>query len=593
MKDNRNLIQRFLSSPLVQTFLIYVSSSWLVLEMTEYFINNYGLNERTRDILLIIMLTGLPVAVFLTWYFSRDREDSSDDQEGILKLMFRRPWISIPVVVILSLVVFSAGRYLYQHNPANAGMSQFANINRSLEENLDQISLAVLPFTNFTGNPEQEWLVSGQQETLINELSKLSQMKPLRIISRSTVNAFKNYDRPVSELAREIDVDYLVEASVMGSMDSVTLQLRLIKVYPEENIIWAESSTSDFRHIMNYHSKIAGKIADEIDLGLTPEEHSTLFVEREVNPESYKAYLRGMYALNQLTPGSTEKGLEYLHEAVRIDPADPFANAGLALGYLEIAHGPLDPGDALSKGEAAAMQAIRLDTSMAEIYAALAEIYLYQTWEFDLAEQNFQKALQLNPNLALTHYHYAWALYLWGRMKEAIIEHKLAKKYDPFNPLHTAWLGALYCYNGQYEEAIKEAEKALELNAEYPVSYYVLGITYLEQGREEEAIDAHKKVMEIMPTWSFPLVCSYVRTGRMDDALQVVKEYDETPVIPFTAVNRAVNYSQVKKLDEAFSFLNYEPHHSWVAWAAVMPEFEHLRDDSRFKDFLTRLQLPD
>ncbi|MGW8314455.1 MAG: tetratricopeptide repeat protein [Bacteroidales bacterium] len=593
MKENRNLIKRFLSSPAVQTFLIYVSSSWLVLEMTEYFINNYGLNQRIRDILLIIMLIGLPVAVFLTWYFSRDREESSDHQEGVMNLMFRRPWVSIPVVVIIGLLVFSAARTLYRHNPADTGIKQYANISRSLQEHLDQISLAVLPFTNFTGNPDQDWLVSGQQETLINELSKLSQMKPLRIISRSTVNAFKNYDKPVSDLAREIDVDYLVEASVMGSIDSVTLQLRLIKVFPEENVIWAESSTSDFKHIIKYHSQIAGKIADEIDLGLTPEEHSKLFIDREVNPESYKAYLRGMYALNQLTPGSTEKGLEYLHEAVRIDPADPFANAGLALGYLEIAHGPLDPGDALSKGEAAAMQAIRLDTSMAEIYAALAEIYLYQTWKYELSEENFHKALLLNPNLALTHYHYSWALYLWGRMEEAILEHQLAKRYDPFNPLHTAWLGALYCYNGQYEEAIMEAEKAMELNPEYPVSYYVLGITYLEQGREEEAIAAHQKVMEMMPYWSFPLVTTYVRTGHMDEARQIVEAYEQTPVIPFTAINRAVNYAQVGELDEAFTYLNFEPHHAWTAWAAVMPEFENMRNDPRFEEFLNRLNLPD
>lgn len=199
----------------------------------------------------------------------------------------------------------------------------------------------------------------------------------------------------------------------------------------------------------------------------------------------------------------------------------------------------------------------------------------------------------MNPNLALTHYHYSWALYLWGRMEEAITEHLLAKKYDPFNPLHSAWLGALYCYNGQYEEAIREAELAMELNPEYPVSYYVLGITYLEQGLEEEAIAAHKKVMEIVPHWTFPLVTTYARTGRMNEATRMAEEYEQTPVIPFTAINRAVNYSQVGKVDHAITYLNFEPHHAWTAWAAVMPEYYNLRKDPRFNEFLDRLNLPD
>lgn len=587
--------QNFISNPLVQTFLVYISGAWIVLEMTDYFISNYNLTDRFRDILLIIMIIGLPVAIFVTWYFSKDREIEGTKEKRLIRVLLKRPWFSIPGTIIILLLVFTAVRSVYLHEGSSPerSLATYSNIDLLLRNADTEVSLAVLPFTNFTGDASQEWLVSGQHETLINELSKISQIKPLRIISRNTVNAFKNYDKTISELAREIDVEYLVEASVMGTIDSVTLQLRLIEVFPQESVIWAQSCSSDFTNILKLHSDLAEQIAGKMNLEMSPEDIDKIPLSRTINPEAYKAYLRGMYELNQLTPGSVEKGLEHFHKAVEIDPGEPFAYAGLSLAYQEIAHGPLDPGDALEKAEAAALQAFRLDTTLAETYSAMAEVYLYKTWEFYKAEEYFLKALELNPNLALTHYHYSWALYLWGRMDEAIIEHKLAQKFDPFNPLHTAWLGALYTFDGQHEKAIETAFKALEMRKEYVVSYYVLGMAYLELGRIEEAIEAHEKLYDLYPLWSMSLGRTYVKAGRIEDAEKLLRELEQAPVIPFTAIGRAVLHASLGNNDEAFKWLNYEPHHSWAAWSAVMPEFSALRDDPRYAKFLERLNLPE
>ena len=585
-------LKNLISNPLVQTFLIYVSGGWIVLEMTDYFINNYDLNETFRDVLLIIMLAGLPVALFLSWFLSRDKQEEEDDLEsvpdkrapGFFKVMLKRPWFSIPGTVMFILIVISLIRLVYRHSSGITG---------NLSQSHAEISLAVLPFSNFTGDTEQEWLVAGQHETLINELSKISQVRPLRVISRHTVNAFKNFDKPIPEIAREINVDYLVEASVLGFGDSITLQLRLIQVYPEENVVWAESCSSDITNILKLHSGIASQIAEKMNLELSPKDMEKLPASHEVNPESYKAYLRGMYHLNQLTPGSVEKGLEYLHEAVSIDPGEPFAYAGLALGYIEIAHGPLDiTGDALIKAEAAANQAIKLDTTMAEIYAAWAAIYLYQLWEFDKAERYFIKALQLNPNLALTHYHYAWALYLFGRMDEAIEEHKLAQKYDPFNPLHTAWLGDLYYNDGRYEDAIQEALKSFEIQKDYPIGYYVLGGAYSEMGRYDESIEAYKKLVEAAPNFKYRLGYAYATMGNYDEAEKILAEL-EANVNPWNAFGLVFIYTALGKKDEAFRWLAHEPPLFALPWMAVYPELKNLHDDPRFKDFIKRLNLPD
>jgi len=586
-------IKSFISNPLVQTFLIYVSGGWIILEMTDYFINNYGLSETFRDVLLIILLAGLPLALFLSWYLSRDKQVEEQDLEkargkrpaGLLKTMLRRPWFSIPGTILFLLIVVSLIRLVYQHS---------ASITENLERSGTEISVAVLPFTNFTGHDEQEWLVAGQHETLINELSKISQVKPLRVISRHTVNAFKNFDKPIPEIARRIDVEYLVEASVLSFGDSITLQLRLIQVYPEENVVWAESCSSDFTNILKLHNGIADRISEKMNLDLSREKRDVLPSRREVNPESYKAYLRGMYHLNQLTPEGMEKGLEYLHEAVRLDPKDPYAYAGLALGYLEIAHGPLDPGDALTKAEAAATQAINLDSTMAEIYAALAEVNLYKLWKFELAEKYFVKALELNPNLALTHYHYSWALFLFGRMDEAINEHKLAKKYDPFNPLHTAWLGGLYYNDGQYEKALESAYESFEIQKDYPVGYIVLGNTYLAMGKTEEAIEAHRKLAELYPPLSTYLGITYAQTGNEEEAEKMLNSILEDPdPAPFISYQIAKLAAVLGKNDIAFENLNREPHHGWTAWAAVGHPFKNLHNDPRWEEFIDKLNLPD
>ncbi|MEN8203527.1 MAG: hypothetical protein ABFS28_13095 [Bacteroidota bacterium] len=590
MAKNKN-IKKIISSPVVQAFLIYISGGWIVLEMTDYFISNYDLTERFRDILLIIMIIGLPIALFLTWMFTREKQKEEEKGMGVFKVMLKRPWFSIPGVVVIALLIFSAVRYVYRHSSEDANRGLYPNITEAMQQ--AEVSLAVLPFTSFTGSSDQDWLIAGQHETLIHELSRISQIRPLRIISRSTVDAFKNFEKPVSEIAREINVDYLVETSVLPSTDSVTLQLRLIHVSGEENVVWAETSSSDFRHILSFYSNLAHQIARRVDMGLSPAEEERMGTDREINPECYKAYLRGMYHLNLLTPEGLEKGLEYLHEAVSHDPAEPFAHAGLALGYLEVAHGPLDQGDALTKAEAAASQAFKLDTTMAEIYTALGEVYLYELWKFDLAKEYLEKALRINPNLAITHYHYAWALYLFGDIEGAIREHLLAQKYDPFNPLHFAWMGVLYYDKGQMDEAYDVVMESFEIQADYAAGYFVLGLTYLQDGKPEEAIEAHQKLAELYPWWTWGLGYTYGVTGHIAEAEEIIRQLESGNMTGWKAIGLTNIYAGLGRMDEAFKWLNYEPHHAFAAWAAIQKEYKSMWDDPRFDNFLERLNLPE
>lgn len=450
-------------------------------------------------------------------------------------------------------------------------------------------SIAVLPFDNYTGDDSQAFLVFGIHDALISELGQLG---AIRVISKTSALTYLDSEKTIKEIASELDVDAIIEASVLAVDEKIRIQLKLFNVFPEEQQLWSQTFDVDMGNLLKLYSQVIRKIASEIQFTLSPEQQTQLDESREVNPDSYKAYLRGKYNLYQQTPEGVKKGLEYLHEAVRIDPAEPLAYAGLALGYLDIAHGPFNAGDAYIKAESAARQAIKIDATLAESHLAQAEICMYANWKFHEAETHFKRALELNPNLSLIHYHYAWALFLFGRHEEAIVEHELAWKCDPFNPLLTAFLGALYSYVGRYEDAIKQAHNSFDILKDCPPGHFVLGETYLAMGRADMAIESHQKLAAVAPPWSWVLGYTYALTNHCDKAEKILDELEKSELNGWNALGLAVMYGALGRMDEAFKWISYEPHHVWIPWVAAMPMWKPLYADPRHGEFVKRLNLP-
>ncbi len=456
-----------------------------------------------------------------------------------------------------------------------------------------EVSVALMPFKNLTGDESNDFLAEMHHQASYQELGKICQVKPLRIVGPSTTLRIERERMSLSAIAKETRLDYIIEGSVLGSGDLEEIMIRLIRIFPEERPVLVNNYSINRINIHLVHKTIAEQITQKIGLDLLPQDLLKLSRPHQINPQSLEAYTRGLSEIEKGTQEGNTKGLEYLHEAVRIAPEDAYANAGLALGYLTIAHSPLDPGDALVNGEKWASKAFMLDSTFAEVHAALAIAYLYKSWRFDDAERHFKRALELNPNLDMAHYHYAWGLYLWGRMEEAISEHKLAQKYDPYNPLHTAWLGGLYVYSGRFEEGIQEALKSLEIQKDYPVGLNVLGMAYQGLGRNEEAINTHKKLAELTNQVT-PLCLTYIHTGHIAEAEEILGEIEKKDPFPkgMGAYDRAKIYGALGRKDEAFKWLNYEPHHGFLAWAAVGKNFISLHDDPRWNDFLKKVNLP-
>jgi serine/threonine-protein kinase len=450
-------------------------------------------------------------------------------------------------------------------------------------------SIAVLPFENLTGDTDQEYFVDGFTDKLIGQLGRIGE---LRVISRRSVMRYKASEKSLPEIARELDVDAVVTGTVEQVGDSVSIRVRLVDALPEEQNLWEHMYDRAMTDVFMMYSEVSRAIAREIRVKLTSQEETHFASLDSVNSEAYEAYLKGLFHWRLGTAEGQEKGVAYLHQAIEKDPTFAMTYATLAFVYNTIGHSAMATPDSFPRALAAARSALRLDETLAEAHAALAQINLYHEWDWEGAEQIFQRALELNPSSAMTHYHYAWYLALFGRVDEAIVEHKRARELDPLNPLHTAWLGELYLMKGQEEEALEEARKSLELNPDFPIGWLILGRAYVAKRMYEEAIAAHQKLAEIQPRRRFALGRTYALAGQMDEARKILAELEKEEATPFAALGLAKLYTALGEKDEAFRWLAYETPHGHFPWVRVSPWSVPLRDDPRFDELLRKMNLP-
>jgi tetratricopeptide (TPR) repeat protein len=378
------------------------------------------------------------------------------------------------------------------------------------------------------------------------------------VISFWSTQGYKDGKKPLPEIARELNADALVEGTVQQAGSSVGVRVRLIKALPEERNLWEGTYDWTITDVLMMYSDVARAISQKINIELTPDEETRFVSPGRVNPETYKAYLRGMSLLNGSTDEEFNKGMEYLRQAVDKDPADPQAYVGLAYGYVSLGHGPASPPDAWQRAPEAAQRALKLAPNLAEGYANIADVKLYYERDWKGAEQNFRRAMELNPSLAMNHYHYAWYLVLMGRLDEAIAEHKRAQELDPLTPLHTAWLGGLYWHGGQYDKAIEEARKCLKLNDNYALGSLIMVYGYAAKGMYEEAIAVLRKAVEINSDWKYTLGLTYAMAGRKDEARKILAELEKEELSPFGAWGLVIMYTALGENDKAFQAPAYE-----------------------------------
>jgi tetratricopeptide (TPR) repeat protein len=263
----------------------------------------------------------------------------------------------------------------------------------------------------------------------------------------------------------------------------------------------------------------------------------------------------------------------------------------MALGYLAVVHGPDPPADALSRARAAAERALRLDPTLPEAQVALAHLLIFRDWQWEAALRKLDEALEVNPNLAIAHFYKSWVHVFFGRLEQAIAEQERGQELDPL-ALDWTYLGDLYRLQGRYDLGIAEAAKLLELNPKFPPGHIVLAGIYSDQGKHEQAIAEYDKATGVNPTWKWYAAVGYAKAGQTPRLQNLLSELEQQPVNPWNAYWRATLNALVGNKDEAFRWLNYEPHHDWIPYFRVGDEFKPLRGDPRFLAALKRMNLP-
>jgi serine/threonine-protein kinase len=447
--------------------------------------------------------------------------------------------------------------------------------------------LAVLPLTNLAGDTAQAYLLEGVHEALISELAQLR----LPVIARTTMRQYQGTDKSVREIARELGVQGVIEAAFFRKGDSVEITARLYDTAERE--LWNGSYDGDLPNVVALYRGFARAIADRVRARLTPAAKERLSRASPVDPAVYEAYLKGMYILSRSTPvDDLSEALGYFEQAIEANPAEARAYTGLAHAYTTMGHGPAPPPDVWPKARAAAERALRLDSTLADAWTALANVKYYYEWDWAEAERAFRRANALNPSLPINHYHYAWFLMTTGRGQEALAEHRRARELDPLTPLHTVWIPGLYLVMGNHERAIAEARMAAEQYPNNPVPLYVLGASLAQLGRHDEAIAAHERMVSLNPRWRHELGVTYAGAGRMGDAHRIAAELEAEPPNSWLALALAELHAALGNKEDALRWLQYEPRHAWWMGIRRKPVFEPLRDDPRFQALVQQLNLP-
>ena len=456
-------------------------------------------------------------------------------------------------------------------------------------------SLAVLPLANLSGDPEQEYFADGMTEELITNLGKIS---ALRVISRTSVMRYKGTKKPLPEIARELNMDAIVEGTVQRSGNRVRISAQLIQARPERHL-WAESYERDLRDVLALQSEVARAIADEIRLKVTPQEQTRLATVRPVNPEAHDAYLRGRYFWNKRTEDGLKKAIAYFQEALEKDPGYAAAWAGVADAYCMLANFDfLPPKEGFPKAIEAATRALELDETLAEGHVSLG--YVRQNYECDWpgAEKEYKRAIELNPNYATAHQWYSEHLAVVGRHDEAIAEIKRAQRLDPLSLVISTMAGIQLHWARRYGQAFEQLRKALEMDPNFGLAHCWLGRTYEQRGQWESAIAEHQKARAAFGGGGYAVAAlgyAYAAAGKRDEALRILTDLNrlrKTAYVSPYAIG--VIHVALGERAQALQWLQraYEDRDVRMVEIRVDPRLDPLRSDPRFQDLLRRMNFP-
>jgi TolB-like protein/DNA-binding winged helix-turn-helix (wHTH) protein/Tfp pilus assembly protein PilF len=456
-------------------------------------------------------------------------------------------------------------------------------------------SLAVLPLVSLSADPSQDYFADGMTDELITDLGQIS---ALRVISRTSVMTYKGGHKPLPQIARELNVDAVVEGTVLRSGDQVRITAQLIQA-PVDKHLWAKSYEGDLRDTLALQGQVARAIAEEIRINLTAREEAMLKNAKVINPEAYEDYLKGRYFWNKRTADSLKTAKDYFEHATSKDPNYAQAYSGLADTYALLGdwqYAVMSATEALPKAKAAAMKALQLKNSLGEAHTSLAFCLDGFDWDFTSAESEFQQGVKLSPNYATGHHWYAWHLSLLRRYDEAIAEMRRAEKLDPLSLIIKADLAELLLIAHSYDESIEQSRKTIEMDPNFALAHNQLGQAYLQKQMPKEAIAELQKAVQLSDgsvTCTANLARAYAAAGRRNEAIRLLTDLKTRSTGGHSnAPEIAMIYASLGDRDQAMNWLERGYEERFNPGVLLRPGFDSLHSDVRFQDLVRRTGLP-
>ena len=450
-------------------------------------------------------------------------------------------------------------------------------------------SIAVLPFANMSADEDNEYFCDGLAEEILNALAHIDKLK---VAARTSAFSFKGRNTNVSEIATALNVDTVLEGSVRKSNGRLRITAQLINTADGYHL-WSERYDRELKDIFDVQDEIAVAVVDALKIKLLGEEKAALLKRHTGDPEAYEYYLRGQSHFYRWTPLDFRKAIENFERAIAADPGYASAYAGLADAYTELSFFSFSPIDARQKATDAAKTALHLDDSLAEAHNSLALIKLYFDWEYASAEDEFKRAISLNPRSSIVRMWYGWYLGLMARFDESLFELRHAHELDPLSAPNNNAIGVVLLWSGRTDEAIEQFHDVLELIPDYPISNTFLAEAYDQKGDIAAAVATIERTP---PETMDPQALStmgyiYARAGNREMARKILKDFADRSSHEYVpALNHAQIYAGLGDRDEVFASLEkaLEERAIWIPFIKVDHKFRGMRSDPRFKELLRR-----
>ena len=489
-------------------------------------------------------------------------------------------WFYTATALLALLLFLSVALYTSRSSPSSKPIS----------------SLAVLPFTNASPDPNAEFLSDGITESLINSLTHISQLK---VTARTTVFRYKGQEIDPQVVARDLNVDAVVTGKVIRQGDSLYVQADLVNT-ADGTQLWGERYSRTLSDILAVQDEIATRISERLQLTLTPPEKQRLTKSYTDNTEAYQLYIQGRFYWNKRTDEGLKQALDYFQRAINLDPNYALAYVGLADSYNFLGAfglGVLAPMEAHPKARTAAMNALAIDNTLAEAHTSLAFVMLYYDWDWVNAEREYNQAIEANPKYALAHQWHSHLLMATGRSSAAITEATRALELEPAALSTNMNVGWQFYFARQYDQAIAATQKTLDLDPSFVQARWALGRAYVQKQEFEEAIDELQKTVSLSggsPVYISALAFAYASSGKKAKAQETLEKLKglskQRYVSPYWV---AIVYAGLGDNGKALDWLEkaYSERSGGMVWLKAEPQWDNVRSDHRFQDLVRQLKL--